>query len=173
MYICSVQFSCSVVSDCLQSHGLQHTRPPCPSPTPGACSNSCLSSRWCHPTISSYIVPFFCLQSFPSSGSFPVSQFFASRGQSIGVPASASDLPMNIQDWFALRWTGLISCSPRDAQEFSPTTQFKSINSSAFSFLFGPNFISVHDYWKNHSFDQMDLCWQVMSLLLICCLDWY
>ena len=109
MYICSVQFSCLVMSDYLQPHGLRHPRPPCPSPTPGACSNSCLSSRWCHPTISSYIVPFFCLQSFPSSGSFPVSQFFTSGGQSIGVPASTSVLPMNIQDWFALGPTGWIS----------------------------------------------------------------
>ena len=92
------------------THGLQHARLPCPSPTPRACSNSCLSSQWCHPTISSSVVPFsLCLQSFPASGSFPVSQFFASRGQSIGVSASASVLPMNIQDWFPLGLTGLIS----------------------------------------------------------------
>ena len=162
------------MSDSLQPHGLQHTRLPCPSPTPGVYSNSRPSSRWCPPTISSSVGPFSShLQSFPAWEPFPISQLFTSGGQSTGASPSVSVLPMNIHDWFALRWTGLISCSPRDAQEFSPTTQFKSINSSAFSFLFGPNFISVHDYWKNHSFDQMDLCWQVMSLLLICCLDWY
>ena len=97
--ICSFQFSCSVMSDSLQPHGLQHTRLPCPSPTPRACSNSCPSSWRCHETISSSVVPFSpCLQSFSASGSFPVSQFFASGGQSIGVSASALVLPMNIQD---------------------------------------------------------------------------
>ena len=106
----SVQFSLSVVSNSLQPHGLQHTRPPCPSATPGACSNSCPSSQWCHPTISSSVIPFSSyLQSFPASGSFLRSQFFASGGQSIGVSASASVLPVNIQDWFLLGATGLIS----------------------------------------------------------------
>ena len=101
---CSVQFSCSVVSDSLQPHGLQHARPPCPSPTPGACWNSCPLSRWCHLTISSSVLPFFsCLQSsFPASGSLQMSQLFASGGQSIGVSASTSVLPINIQDWFPL-----------------------------------------------------------------------
>ena len=106
------QFS-SVAQSCLtllRPDGLQHTWLPCPSPTPGACSDSCPSSWWCHPTISSSVVPFSsCLQSFPASGSFPVSQFFASDGQSIGASASASVLPMNIQDWCPLRLTGLIS----------------------------------------------------------------
>jgi len=97
----SVQFSCSVMSNSLRPHGLQHARPPCPSPTPGVYSNSCPLSQWCHPAISSSIVPFsFRLQSFPASGSFQMSQFFSSGGQSIGVSASPSDLPMNIQDWF-------------------------------------------------------------------------
>ena len=106
----SVQFSRSVVSDSLRPHGLHHARPPCPSPTPGAYSNSCPLSRWCHPTISSSVVPFSSrLQSFPPSGSFPRSQFFASSGQSIGVSASASVLPTNIQDWFPLGWTCWIS----------------------------------------------------------------
>ena len=104
----SVQFSCSVVSNSLQPHGLQHTRLPCPSPPTGACSNSCPLSRWCHPTISSSVVPFFsCLQSFPASGSFPMSLFFPSGGQRIGASASASVLPVNIQDWFPLELTGL------------------------------------------------------------------
>ena len=92
-------------------------------------------------------------QSFPASGSFPMSQFLASGGQSIGVSASTSVLPMNIQDWFPLGWTGWISCSPRDSQESSPTPQFKSINSSALSFLYSPTLTSICDYWKNHSFD--------------------
>ena len=106
----SVQFSCSVVSYSLWSHGLQHTRPPCPSPTPGANSNSRPLSWWCHPTISSSIIPFSsCLQSFPEFGYFPMSQFFTSGGQSFRVSASASVLPMNIQDWFPLGWTGWIS----------------------------------------------------------------
>ena len=103
-------FSCSVPSNSLQTHGLQHTRLPCPSPSPRACSNSCPSSRWCHPTISSSVVPFSSrLQSFPESGSFSTSQFFSSSGQSIGVSVSASVLPMNIQNWFPLGWFDWIS----------------------------------------------------------------
>ena len=101
------QFSRSVTSNSLRPHGLQNTRPPCLSSMPGACSNSCPLSQWCHPTISSSVVPFSsCLQSFPASGSFPRSQFFTSGGQSIGVSASASVLPMNIQGWFPLGLTG-------------------------------------------------------------------
>ena len=104
-------FSHSVLSDSLRPHGLRHARPPCPPSTPRACSNSCPSSRWCHPTISSSVVPFSSrLQSFQASGSF-LSQFFVSGGQSIGVPASASVLPVNIQDWFPLGWTGYIVSS--------------------------------------------------------------
>ena len=105
----SVQFSHSVVSDSLWPHGLQYARLPCPSPTPGACSNSWSSSRWCHPTISSSVIPFSCFQCFPASRCFPMCQFFVSGGQSIGSSASASVLPMNIQDWFPLGWTGWIS----------------------------------------------------------------
>ena len=106
----SVQFSCSVVSDSLQPHGLQHARPPCPTPTPRVYSNSSPLSRWYHPTISSSVVPFSSrLQSFPALGSFSMSQFFASGCQSIGISASASVLPMNIKDWFPLGWTGWIS----------------------------------------------------------------
>ena len=107
---CSVSKPC--LSDSLQPHGLQHTRLPCPSPTPGGYSNSCPLSWWCHPTISSFVIPFSSgLQSVPASGSFPVSHFFAWGGQSIGASASASTsvLPMNIQGWFPLGWTGLIS----------------------------------------------------------------
>ena len=107
--ISSVQFIRSVVSDSLRPHALQHTRLPCPSPTPGAYSKSCPLSWWCHPTISSSVIPFSsCLQSFPTSGSFLMSQLFASGGQNIGVSASTSVLPMDIQDWFPLGWTGWI-----------------------------------------------------------------
>ena len=106
----SFQFSHSVLSDCLWSHGLQHARTPCPSPTPGVYSNSCPLSRWCHPPISSSVIPFSShLQSCPASGSFPVSPFFTSDGQSIRVSAPASVLTVNIQDWFPLEWTGWIS----------------------------------------------------------------
>ena len=123
----SVQFSHSVVSNSLRPHGLQHARLLCPLPTPRAYSNSCPSSGWCHPTISSSVIPFSsCLQSFPASGSFWMSQFFSSGGQSIGVSASASVLPMNIWDLFPLGWTGWSPCSPRDSQGSSPTPQFKT-----------------------------------------------
>ena len=106
----SVQFSHSVMADSLRPHGLQHARLPCTSPTPRVCSNSCPLSQWYHPTISSSVIPFSsCLQSFPASGSFPMSKFFASSDQSIGVSASASVLPMNYQDWFTLGLTGWIS----------------------------------------------------------------
>ena len=105
-----LQFSRSVVSDSLWTHGLQHARLPCPSPTPRIYPNSCLLSQWCHPTISSSVVPFSsCSQSFPESGSFPMSQLFTSGGQSIGASASTSVLPMNTQDWFPLEWTSWIS----------------------------------------------------------------
>ena len=118
----SVQFSHSVISDSLRPHALQHTRLPCPLPTPGVYSNSCPSSRWCHPSVSSSVIPFSCLQSFPASGSFPVSQF-ASGGQSIGVSASASVLPMNIQDCFPLGQTGLLSLQSKGlSRVFSNTT---------------------------------------------------
>ena len=110
MWDLSLQFSHSVISDSLQLHEPQHTRPPCPSPTPGVYPNSCPLSRWCHSTISSSVVPFSsCPQSFPASGSFQMSQVFTSGGQSIGVSASTSVLPINTQDWSPLGWTGCIS----------------------------------------------------------------
>ena len=116
----SVHFSCSVMSNSLRPHELQHTRPHCPSPTPGVHLNSCPLSWWCHPTISSSVSPFYsCLQSFPESGSFPMNQFFASGNQSIGVSASASVLPMNIQDWFPLGWTGWISLQSKGLSRVS------------------------------------------------------
>ena len=138
----------------LWPHGLQHPRPPCPSPTPKVYSNSCALSRWCHSTIASSVVPFSsCSQSFPASGSFQMSQFFTSGGQNTGVSASASVLPMNNQDWFPLGWPGWTPWGTRDSQESSPTPQSKSINFLMLSFLYSPTLTSTHDYWRNHSFD--------------------
>ena len=120
----SVQFSRSVVSNCLRSHESQHTRPPCPSPTPGVYSKSCPSSWWCHPTIPSSVIPFSsCPQSLP--GSFPMSQLFTRGGQSIGVSASASVLLMNTQDWYPLGWTGWISLQSKGLSRvfFNTTVQ--------------------------------------------------
>ena len=124
LYIHSVQFSRSVVSDSLQPHGLQHVQLPCPSPAPRAYSNSWPLSQWCHPTISSSVVPFSShLQSFPTSGSFQMTQFFTSGGQSIGASASASVFPMNTQDWFPLGWTVWISLQFKGlSRVFSNTT---------------------------------------------------
>ena len=124
----SVQFSRSVVSDSLQPHGLQHTGLPCPSPTPGVYSNTCPLSRWCRPTISSSVIPFSsCPHSFPASGFFQMSQFFTSGGQSIGVSASASVLPMNTQDWSPLGWTGWIALQSKGlSRVFSSTTVQKT-----------------------------------------------
>ena len=121
--LCSVQFSRSVMSDSLWRHEPQHARPPSPSPTPGVYSNSCPSSRWCHPTISCSVVPFSCLQYFPASGSFQMSQLLPSGGQNIGVWASTSVLPMNTQDWSPLGWTGWISLQSKGlSRVFSNTT---------------------------------------------------
>ena len=163
--VSSVQFSRSVVSDSLRPHGLQHARPPCPSPTPGVYSNSCPLSRWCHPTISSSVIPLSsCHQSFPASGSFPVSQFFASGGQRTGVSASASVLPMNIQDWFPLG--GLVGspCNPGDSQVFQH-------HSSKAPILWRPTFFMVqlsHPYvttGKTIALTWWTFVGKVMSLL--------
>ena len=149
-----LQVSSSVVSKSLWPHGPKHARPPCPSPTPRACSNSCPSSRWCYPTISSSVVPFSShLQSFPASGSFPMSQLFASGGPSIGVWASASVLPVNIQGWFPLRLTGWISFQSKGLSSIFFSTTVQNINSSALSFLSSPTLIPIRDYWKYHRFD--------------------
>ena len=157
-----IQFSRSVMSDSLQPHESQHARPPCPSPTPGIHSDSCPSSQWCHPAISSSFVPFSsCPQSLPASGSFPMSQLFTWGGQNIGVSASASVSPMNTQNWSLLGWTGWISLQSKGlSRVFSNTTAQKHLNSSALSFLHSPTLTSIHDHWKNHSLDWTDLCWQ-------------
>ena len=152
--ISSFQFSHSVICDSLWPHGLQHARPPCPSPTPGLYPNPYPLSWWCHPTISSSVVLFSsCLQSFPASGSFQMSQLFASGGQIIEVSPSTLVLPMNTQDWYPLWWTGWISLQSKELSESSPTPQFKSMNSSTYKFLYTPTFTSICNYWKNHSLD--------------------
>ena len=148
------QFSRSVTYDSFKPHGPQHARAPCPSPTPGVYSNSCPLSQWCHPTISSSVIPLSCcLQTFPTSESFPVSQFFASGGQSIWVSASTSALPMNTQDWSPLGWTGWISLQSKGLSRVFSNTTVQSINSLVLSFLYSPTLTSIHDYWKNHSPD--------------------
>ena len=147
------------MSDSLQPHGLQNSRLPCPSLTPRAYSNSGPLTWWCHPTISSSVIPFSCLQSFPASGSFPVSQFFTSGGQSTGVPASASVLPMNSQNWFPLGWTGWISLQSKGlSRVFSNITvqkhQFFSTQLSLWSNS------HIHTWLlEKHSFDYTDLFW--------------
>ena len=152
MCVCCV-LSRSVLSDSLRPHGRQHTRLLCPSPTPGVYSNSCPLCRWCHPNISfSVIIPFsFYLQSFPESGSFPMSQLFTRGGQSTGVSALASFPPKKSQGWSPSEWAGWISLQFKGLQESSPTPQFKSINSLALSFLYSPTLTFIHDHWKNHS----------------------
>ena len=162
--ISSVQFSRSVMSNVLQPHGLQHARLPCPSPTPGACLNSCALSQWCHPTISSSVVPFSsCLQSFPASGSF----LWVSSSHQV---AKILELQLQHQffHWifrtdFVYDWKVWSPYSPRDSQS-SPAPQFKSIHSSVLSLLYGPTLGSIQDYWKNHSFDYM-IVGKVISLL--------
>ena len=168
------------MSDSLRPHRLEHPRPPCLSPTPGVYSNSCPLSQWCHPIISSSVVPFSSrLQSFPESGFFQMSQFFISGGQSIGVSASASVRPMNIQSWFPLGWTGWISLQPKGlSRVFSPATQFKGINSLVLSFLYSPSHpymttgkIIVLTRWTFVG-KVMSLLFNMLSRLIVAFLPW-
>ena len=150
----SVQFSYSVVSNSLRPHESHHTRPPWPPPTPGAYSNSCPSSWWCHPAISSSVVPFSsCPQSFPASGTFPISQLFVWGGQSTGVSTSESVLPMNIQDWFPLGWTGCISLQSKGLSRVFSNTTVQKHQFFCAQLLYSPTLTSIHDRWKNHSLD--------------------
>ena len=153
-------FSQQVISDTLQPYGLQHSRLPCPIPSPRVCPSSCPLNQWSYPTMSSSVTLFsFCLQSFPASRSFPVSQLFAWGGQSIGDSASASVLQWVFM--VAFLYSGLIDwfdlLTVQETQESSPTLQLASINSLALSLLYGSAFTSVHDYWKDHSPDYIDL----------------
>ena len=145
----------SVMSNSLRTHGLQHTRPSCWLPTPRVYSNSCPLSWWRHSTISSSVIPFSLhLQSFPELGSFQISHFFASGGESIGATASASVLPINTQDWSPLGWTGWISLQSKGRSRVFSSTTAQSINSLVLVFFFySPTLTSIHDYCKNDSFD--------------------
>ena len=159
--ISSVQFSHSVVSNSLRPHELQHARIPCPSPTPRVDSNSCPMSQWCHPDISSSVIPSSsCPQPLPASGSFPMSQLFTWGGQSIAVSASASVLPMNTQDWSPLGWTGWISLQSKGLwRVFSNTTVHK--HQFLCTQLSSHSNSHIHTWpLKNHSLDLTDLCWQ-------------
>ena len=150
----SVQFSHSVVSHSLRPHESQHARPPCSSPTPGVYSNSCPSSQWCHPAISSSVVPFSsCPQALPASGSFPMNQLFAWGSQTTGVSALASVLPMNTQDWLPLGWTGWMASQSKGLSRVFSNTIVQKHQFSALSFLHHPTLTSIHDHWKNHSLD--------------------
>ena len=154
----TIQFSCSVVSNSLWPHESQHARPPCPSLTPEVYSHSFPSSQWCHPAISSSVIPFSsCPQSLPASGSFPMSQLFAWGGQSIGVSASSTVLPVNTQDWSPLGWTGWISLQSKGLSRVFSNTTAQKHQFSAFSFLHSPTLTSIHDHWKNHNLDQLVL----------------
>ena len=155
LYFQSVsQFSRLVMSDFLRSHELQHARPPCPSPTPGVHTNPCPLSRWYHPPISSSVIPFSsCPQSFPSSGSFQMSQLFPVGGQITGVSASSSVLPMNTQDWSSLGWTGWISLQSKGLSRVFSNTTVQKHQFFGTQFLYILTLTSIHDYWKNHSLD--------------------
>ena len=152
----------SVVSSSLRPHGLQHTRLPCPSLSPKVCSNSCPLSQWCCLTISSSAALFsFCLQSFPASGSFPVSWLFTSHGQTLELQLQHQFFQwIFIQDWFPLGLTFLISLQSKGLLRVFSSTTVKSINYLVLSLLYGPTLTSIHDYWKDHGFDYMDLCQQ-------------
>ena len=151
-FFSSVQLSCPVVSNSLRPHEPQHARPPCPSPTARVYPNPCPLSLWCHPTISSSVVPFSsCPQSFPASGSFPMSQ--SSSGQSIGVSASTSVLPMNTQDWSPLGWTGWISLQSKGLSRVFSNQTVQKHQFFCLSFLCSPTLTSIHDYWKKRSLD--------------------
>ena len=148
------QFSCSVVSDSLWPHGLQHARPPCPLPTPRVYPNPCPLNWWCHPTISSSVIPFSsCSQSFSASGSFQMSQIFASGGQNFGVSSSASVFPMNIQDWFLLGWTGWISLQSKGLSRVSSNTTVQKYQFFGAQLSSQSNSHTIHDYQKNHRLD--------------------
>ena len=150
----SVQFSRSVTSDSLRPHESRHARPPCPSPTPRVYPNSCPSSQWYHPAISSSVIPFSsCPQSLPASGCFPISQLFAWGSQSTGDSASASVLSKNTQDWFSLEWIGWISLQSKGLSRVFSNTTVQKHQFFSNQPLHSPTLTSIHDHWKNHSLD--------------------
>ena len=160
----SVQFSHSVLSDSLQPHKPQHARPPCLSPTPGAYPNPCPLCRWCHPTISSYFVPFSsCPQSFPASESFQMNQLFASGGQSAGVSASKSVLPMHTQDWSPLERTDWISLQSKGLSRVFSNTTVQKHQFSVLNFLHSPTLTSIHDHSKTIALTRWTFAAKVVS----------
>ena len=166
----SVQFSHSVVSDSLRPHELQHAKPPCPSPSPGVYSDSRSSSLWCHPAISSSVIPFTCPQSLPASKSFPMSQYFTWGGQSTGVSALPSFFPKKSQGWSPLEWTGWISLQSKGLSRVFSNTTVQILQRSAFFTV-----QLSHPYMttgKTIALTRWTLVGKVMSLLLICYLDW-
>ena len=151
-YLSSVEFTHSVMSDSLRLYELQQARPPCASPTPGVHPNSCALNRWCHPAISSSVIPFSsCFQFFPASGSFPMSWLCVRWPISLELQHQSFQCIFRVD--FLYDWLVWSPCSPRDSQESSPAPQFKNINSSVLSFLYSPTLTSIHDYWKNHSLE--------------------
>ena len=153
------------MSDSFRTQQQQDIRLPCPSPTPRACSHSHPSSWWCHPTISSLVFPFSCLQFFPASGSFPMSQFLTSGGQSIGASASTSVLPINIQDLSPLGWTGWISLQSKGLSRAFSNITIQKHQFSVLNFLYCPILTSIHDYWKTIALTRWTFVSKVMSLL--------
>ena len=153
-------FSCPIVSDSLQPHGLQHARPPCPSPSPEVCPSSCPLHRWCHPAILSSDSLFLRPQSFPASGTFPMSQLFMSDDENIRASASASVLQWVFRVDFPEDWLVWSPCCPGEFQESSPAPQFKGTTSLAFCLLYCPALTTVHDHWEYYSLDYTDLRWQ-------------
>ena len=160
MNLCTKEklFSHPLMSNSLWPHGLQHTRPLCPSPSPKVCPHSCPLHQWCHPAISSSDILFSCPQSFPVSQTFPMSQLFTSGHQKTGVSASASVLPKSIPDWFPLRLTRLISLLSKELSEVFSSTTVQRCNSSALCLLYSPALTTVHDRWEDHTLDYTDLC---------------
>ena len=166
-------FSCSVMSNSLQSHELQHARLLCISPSPGVCANSCPLSQWCQPNILSSAIPFSsCLQSFPASGLFQWVSFLHQVAKVLELQLQHQSFQWIFRTDFLYDWLVWSPCSLRDSQGSLPGTQFKSINSSALSLLYGPTFTSVHDHWKNHTFDWLygPLSAKWYLCFLICCL---
>ena len=159
LVILLLSFSSSVMSNSSQSHGLSFARLPCSSLSAGVCANSCPLRRWSHPTVLSTVAPFSSLpQSFSASGSFPMTQLFVSHGQSVGASTSASVFPINIQGWFPLWLTGLISLLSKGLSRVFSNTTIRNHQFLALSLLYGPALTSIHDYWKNQSFEYTYLC---------------
>ena len=168
----TVLFSLSVMSDSLWPLELQHARLPCPSPSPRIRSYSCPLNWWCHPIISSCHLLLLLPSVLPSIRVISIASALQIRWSKYWSFSFSISPPVNTQEWSPLGWKVGSPCSSRDSQESSPTPQFKSINTSMFSFLYSPTLTSIHDYWQNHSLDKTDVCWQSSLCFLMCCLDY-